>query len=47
MIKLKILFLTTLLLELVHFGQSYIITVDARAQECFHERVDAGTKMSK
>lgn len=44
MLTLKSVFLTTILLKLIQFGESYIITIDARAQECFHER---GPKMSK
>lgn len=44
MLTLKSLFLTTILLKLIQLGESYIITIDARAQDCFHER---GPKMSK
>lgn len=44
MLTLKSLFLTTVLLKLIQFGESYIITIDARAQDCFYEH---GPKMSK
>lgn len=44
MLNLKNLFLVTILLELLRFGEAYIITVDAREEECFFER---GPKMSK
>lgn len=44
MLNLRIIFLTTILLELLRLGESYIITVDSREEECFFER---GPKMSK
>lgn len=44
MLTFKSIFLTTILLELLRLGESYIITVDARASDCFYER---GPKMSK
>lgn len=44
MLTLKSIFLSTILLKLIQFSESYIITIDARAQDCFHER---GPKMSK
>lgn len=47
MIQLNIVCLTTILLALFKSSQSYMITVDARGQECFHEKVQVGSKMSK
>lgn len=47
MIHIKITFVAIVLLELLRLGESYLITIDARAQECFHERVQSGTKLSK
>lgn len=47
MFQLKYLLPSIILLELLRFSEAYIITVDARAQECFHEKVLSGTKMSK
>lgn len=44
MFTFKSVFLATILLKLVQFGESYIITIDARAQDCFYEH---GPKMSK
>lgn len=43
MLTFKSIFLTTILLKLLHFSESYMITIDARAQDCFYER---GPKMS-
>lgn len=47
MVQFKITFVAIVLLELLRLGESYLITIDARAQDCFHERVQAGTKLSK
>lgn len=47
MVQVKITFVAIVLLELLRLGESYLITIDARAQDCFHERVQAGTKLSK
>lgn len=44
MLNLKTLFLTTIILELLHLGESYITTIDAREEECFFER---GPKLSE
>lgn len=44
MLTLKSVFLATILLKLLHLSESYIITIDARAQDCFFEK---GPKMSK
>lgn len=44
MLSLKCAFFTTILLKLLHISESYMITIDARAQDCFYER---GPKMSK
>lgn len=44
MLNLKTLFWTTILLELLHLGESYITTIDAREEECFFER---GPKLSE
>lgn len=44
MLNLKTLFLTTIILELLNVGESYITTIDAREEECFFER---GPKLSK
>lgn len=45
MIQFRVAFLSTFLLALLKPSQSYIITVDARAQDCYHAKVEAGTKM--
>lgn len=44
MLNIKTLFLTTILVELLHSGESYITTIDAREEECFFER---GPKLSE
>ena len=44
MLTFKSVFLATILLKLLHLSESYIITIDARAQDCFFEK---GPKMSK
>lgn len=44
MLTLKTIFLTTILLKLLRLSEAYMITIDARAQDCFYER---GPKMSK
>lgn len=44
MLSFKSVFLTTILLKLLRLSEAYIITIDARAQDCFHEK---GPKMSK
>jgi len=46
MIQLNIACLITVLLTLFKSSQAYMITIDARGQECFHEKVEPGTKMS-
>lgn len=33
------------LVELFKYSESYFITVDAHSEECFFDRVEAGTKM--
>jgi len=45
MYQLKIAFLSTFLLSILKCSEAYIITVDARAEDCYHAKVDAGTKM--
>lgn len=45
MIQFRVAFLSTFLLAFLKPSQSYIITVDARAQDCYHAKVEAGTKM--
>lgn len=47
MFQLKIAFVAIALLEILRLGESYLITIDARAQDCYHERVQSGTKLSK
>lgn len=39
--------LISLLACLPDSGYSYFITVDAHAEECFHENVEMGTKLGK
>lgn len=43
MLGVKAAVLGAILLELLHITQAYITTIDAQAQDCFHER---GPKMS-
>lgn len=31
----------------VQTGRAYVITVDAHAEECFFDRIEAGTKVGK
>lgn len=45
MYQFRIAFLSTFLLALLKSGECYIVTVDARAEDCYHAKVDAGTKM--
>ncbi|XP_040563852.1 LOW QUALITY PROTEIN: transmembrane emp24 domain-containing protein 2 [Lepeophtheirus salmonis] len=42
---MKSLYLSVLLLLVVHESCAYYITVDAHAEECFFDRVKSGTKM--
>lgn len=42
-----ILLIVSLVLSLINVSLSYFITVDAHAEECFFDRVEAGTKMGK
>lgn len=41
------LLIVSLVLSLIQSSLSYFITVDAHAEECFFDRVEAGTKMGK
>lgn len=43
----KLLTISVILFQLFHGGQSYFITVDAHDEECFFDKVEAGTKMGK
>lgn len=44
---MKKFLLSLLLLGFYSQADAYFITVDAHAEECFFERVEVGTKMSK
>lgn len=46
MIQFNIVCLTSVLLALFKSSEAYMVTIDARGQECFHEKVEIGTKMS-
>jgi len=46
MIQFKLTLLVAILLEVFKCGQSYLISMDAQAEECFHEKVETGTKLS-
>lgn len=43
----KLLVLCTILLHLFQYSESYFVVVDAHSEECFFDRVDAGTKMGE
>lgn len=43
----KVIFLFVVLIISVHQSLAYFITVDAHAEECFFDKVEAGTKMGK
>lgn len=45
MFQLKSLVFTAILLKLLQAGEAYIIAVDAGGRECFHEKVQTGTKL--
>lgn len=42
-----ILACAALLAVAVQSGRAYVITVDAHAEECFFDRIEAGTKVGK
>lgn len=39
--------LTLGLMQLLHTAQAFIVNVDAHNEECFFEKIEAGTKFSK
>lgn len=43
----KVLVICTLLLQLFKYSESYFVVVDAHSEECFFDRVEAGTKMGE
>lgn len=43
----KLLVLCALLLQLCKHSESYFVVVDAHSEECFFDRVEAGTKMGE
>lgn len=43
----KLLVLCTILLQLFEYSESYFVVVDAHSEECFFDRVEAGTKMGE
>lgn len=45
MYQFRFAILSTFLLSLLKPNDAYIITVETRAQDCYHAKVDAGTKM--
>lgn len=45
--KLKVLIMFVAVLQLAQLGHAYYITVDAHSEECFFDRVEAGTKMGE
>lgn len=36
----------TVLCLLISYGESFLITIDAHAEECFYDRVTSGSKMN-
>lgn len=47
MMSSRLILLTAALLGAVSLSHAYFITVDAHSEECFFDRVEAGTKMGK
>lgn len=47
MLKINVFLFSAICLSFLHFGHTYLITIDAKGQECLFERVDAGVKLSK
>jgi len=39
------LFIVLLIIGLLKYSESYFVTVDAHSEECFFDKVEAGTKM--
>ncbi|CAD7086991.1 unnamed protein product [Hermetia illucens] len=46
MFRIKFLWIGIALLSLLRDASGFVVTIDAHAEECFFERVEAGSKMS-